>query len=322
MRQDDILAAVMEENSSKPSGIWSKVTSILPRTNKAEPAPNVQIDVAHPSQKNKSSDSDYHLSSLKSKLSNSIGSFIKLGPTSKTTDSNMHDGDDEVQFRDDYITPNDNASSRGEIFKNTHELLQSNTVLEDAIQEIHVNKGGKTYGRKPGRKRQLTDEDNGQNKFPKITVSCPLCNRQFPQDKIETHAADCNGPVDDDNSRGSSNGEQEILDGRNVVASTSGTPRPDLSRVYRKTDEEIDFEIEDGSDMEAPRKSDFTCYLCDKICRNQKIFDLHVEKCLAEAKQIQHQMDTKGMKTVQELDGSITPRSTRSAKVTNSSTEG
>ena len=66
--------------------------------------------------------------------------------------------------------------------------------------------------------------------------------------------------------------------------------------------------------------------MCDKVCRNQKLYDQHVKKCLAEATQIQQQIDTKGLEMVQDEEEDVTrsKRITRTTKATvlNSSTEG
>ena len=73
-------------------------------------------------------------------------------------------------------------------------------------------------------------------------------------------------------------------------------------------------------------RSDLTCYLCDRLCRNQKLYDQHVEKCLAEATQIQKQIDTRGLEMIQDKEEDVRPpkRTTRATKATvlNSSTEG
>ena len=66
--------------------------------------------------------------------------------------------------------------------------------------------------------------------------------------------------------------------------------------------------------------------MCDRVCRNQKLYDQHVEKCLAEATQIQQQIDTRGLEMVLDEEEDVTPskRITRATKATvlNSSTEG
>ena len=66
--------------------------------------------------------------------------------------------------------------------------------------------------------------------------------------------------------------------------------------------------------------------MCDRVCRNQKFYDQHVEKCLAEATQIQQRIDTRGLEMVQDEEEDVTPskRITRATKATvlNSSTEG
>jgi uncharacterized C2H2 Zn-finger protein len=53
-------------------------------------------------------------------------------------------------------------------------------------------------------------------------------------------------------------------------------------------------------------RSDLTCYVCDRVCRNQKLYDQHVKKCLAEATQIQKQIDTRGLEMVQDEED-VTP---------------
>lgn len=59
------------------------------------------------------------------------------------------------------------------------------------------------------------------------------------------------------------------------------------------------------------------CYICDKSFRNKKMLEQHVEKCLDEATQMQHEIETRGMDSILE-PGEISPRkrATRSARTT------
>ena len=304
----------INENSSQAShSVWSDVTSILPKQSQPNQNPR-QND-------GKKSKQEEPSTSLKTRLFNSVNDFIKLGPTRDKTnavDDERHPHVDDRGNHSEYL------ALQGIHTNNTQGFLTNDTTEDDLNV---IKKEAKTYSKKQGRKRQLTGEDSdGQNKLPKIsTVPCPLCNREFPLDKIETHAADCNGPAgDDENSRSSSVDIQDVSGVRSISPPGSSIQRPNRGRMYAKQDDDAVVIEEDKSDEENPTKFDLTCYVCDRVCRNQKLYDQHVEKCLAEATQIQKQIDTRGLEMVQDEDVTPSKRITRATKTTvlNSSTEG
>lgn len=58
-----------------------------------------------------------------------------------------------------------------------------------------------------------------------------------------------------------------------------------------------------------------SCYVCDKPFRSQQSYDLHVEKCLMEARRFQEQVDVGGMDSLYEPEPEDVPapkRKTRS----------
>ncbi|CAC5369659.1 unnamed protein product [Mytilus coruscus] len=239
---------------------------------------NAKIMIIQSSQKTvKNTEPIGEQSTLKSRLFGHMSDMFKLGSGDKSSSSKSKNSQDpqgshirKKSFGDD-----------DDLYTETQRFQQTNDVKEDDIQQINMKTEGiKTYSKKQGRKRQLTNEDAEPNKQPKmITVPCPLCNKQFPQDQIENHAADCNGPVDDDNSRESTDSVQiqEIQAGRNLEQSTSGVQRHNHGRASKKQDQDADFIVNEGeSEEESPRKSfSMECYICDKSFRNKKMWDQH-----------------------------------------------
>ncbi|XP_076102900.1 uncharacterized protein LOC143072021 isoform X1 [Mytilus galloprovincialis] len=275
-----------------------------------------KIIVIHPSQSTvKNVEPVGQQSTLKSRMFGHMSDLFKLGSGNKSSSSKIKNDDDP---QGSHIR-NKSFGDDEDLDTETHRFQPTSDVTVDDIQQINMKTGGiRTYSKKQGRKRQLTNEETEPNKQPKIiTVPCPLCNKQFPQDQIENHAADCNGPVDDDNSRESTDSVQiqEIQAGRNLEQSTSGVQRHGQGRASKKQDQDADFIVED---VESPRKSfSMECYICDKSFRNKKMLEQHVEKCLDEATQMQHEIETRGMDSILE-PGEISPRkrATRSARTT------
>ncbi|KAL4231726.1 hypothetical protein ACF0H5_009302 [Mactra antiquata] len=172
-----------------------------------------------------------------------------------------------------------------EAYLQRFENISKGNSFNNASTHAQLMTSGETSHRK---RRQYEDFDNDETAQNKVeTTECPLCNQLFPNNIIQDHAADCNGPI-----------KQEDDQSKSPPLNIRHENTPEVEQTDSvKHNLMVLKQLSNTDQQESEGK---ICWICECVIKEQ--YEVHIDRCYKEAEKQQRAMEACGYKESVEVE--------------------